>query len=144
MIADLNQLVAKCQIFISYKRSTGEELAYLLYEKLTASGYHVFFDSKGLIDENYKKAIEKKIQECTDFIVLLTAHSMDGLIDEKEEDINTEKEDWLAKEIRMAIKNNKHIFDNNYNHLMSRVCRMILHSKPKSVPLLFRKIKQVA
>lgn len=109
MIADLNQLVAKCQIFISYKRSTGEELAYLLYEKLTASGYHVFFDSKGLIDENYKKAIEKKIQECTDFIVLLTAHSMDGLIDEKEEDINTEKEDWLAKEIRMAIKNNKHI-----------------------------------
>ena len=31
---------------------------------------------------------------------------MDGLIDEKEEDINTEKEDWLAKEIRMAIKNN--------------------------------------
>ena len=36
------------QIFISYRRSGGEALAYLLNEKLSALGYKVFYDIESL------------------------------------------------------------------------------------------------
>lgn len=99
----------KCDIFISYKTQGGDELAGRLKDKLEYCGYNVFLDSKNLTDVNYEQEIETKIKDCTDFLVLLTPGSLDGVLKEKKIGNTIIEEDWIAKEIRWAQKYNAHI-----------------------------------
>ncbi|MBR1373752.1 toll/interleukin-1 receptor domain-containing protein, partial [bacterium] len=59
----------KYQIFISYRRVGGEDLARLLDYKLTDRGFKVFFDVESLRSGAFNTALFEKIAECTDVLV---------------------------------------------------------------------------
>lgn len=101
--------IEKYDIFISYKKKCGDKLARLIYEKLIKCGYRVFLDDKEIVDEDYVIKIEKSIEQCTDFLVLFTPGSLDLVPNERIVDGVLKDEDWVAKEIRIAQKNNCHI-----------------------------------
>lgn len=88
------------QIFISYRRDGGEALAYLLYERLTNEGYNVFLDVESLRSGKFNTALYKRIEECTDFLLVLPPHGLDRCVN---------VEDWVRMEIERAIECKKNI-----------------------------------
>ncbi len=92
------------QVFISYRRDGGDTLAQLLYDRLTKDGYRVFLDVESLRSGKLNKAIYSKIEECTDFLLILPEHGLDRC---KNED------DWVRLEIEYAIKLKKNIIPVN-------------------------------
>ena len=87
-------------IFISYRRNGGEDLAQLLYFHLTNKGYRVFLDIESLRAGKFNEALYAKIEECTDFLLILPPKALDRCVNEG---------DWVRLEIAHAIKHNKNI-----------------------------------
>lgn len=89
------------QVFISYRRKDGFYPAYLLYKELISKNYTVFFDIKSLRAGNFPSSILANIENCTDFILIVTESTFcERIFDE---------DDWIHKEISAAINNNKNI-----------------------------------
>ena len=88
------------QVFISYRRDGGEALAYLIYERLTQEGYNVFLDVESLRSGNFNTALYNRIEECTDFLLILPPHALDRC---------TNTTDWVRMEIEHAIECRKNI-----------------------------------
>lgn len=89
------------QVFISYRRADGFYPAYLLYKELIENNYSVFFDLKSLRMGEFPAIIKKNIEDCTDFILIVTASTFgERIFDEA---------DWVRKELRLALKLNKNI-----------------------------------
>lgn len=88
------------QIFISYRRDGGEDLARLLEDKLTNRGFKVFFDVEALRSGAFNTALFEKIAECTDVLVVLPPNGLDRCNDPK---------DWVRLEIAHALKLNKNV-----------------------------------
>lgn len=88
--------------FISYRRKGGDVYARTIYQQLLLDGYDkdtVFFDihsSDGFFSEEIQEAIEN----CENFILVLTEHTLDKCSD---------PEDWVRKEIVYAMKLGKNI-----------------------------------
>lgn len=59
-------------VFISYRRDKGAEVARLLAEKLQARGYRVFLDVDALGSGEWGKQLSDRIEECPDFIAVVT------------------------------------------------------------------------
>lgn len=59
-------------VFISYRRDKGSEVARLLAEKLQARGYRVFLDVDALGSGEWGKQLSDRIDECPDFIAIVT------------------------------------------------------------------------
>lgn len=59
-------------VFISYRRDKGSEIARLLAEKLRAKGYRVFLDVDALGSGEWGSQISDRIDECPDFIAVVT------------------------------------------------------------------------
>ena len=91
---------SKYQIFISYRRDGGEDLARLLEYKLTDRGFKVFFDVESLRSGAFNKALFEKIAECTDVVVVLPPHGLDRCSDPN---------DWVRLEISRALELNKNV-----------------------------------
>ena len=89
-----------CQVFISYRREGGEILARMLYEKLAQLRYDVFYDHDGLSSGPFAETLYRRIDECTDFLVVLSPGGLDRCADPA---------DWVRNEISYAIKGNKNI-----------------------------------
>lgn len=93
-----------CQIFISYRRKGGDEFAEKLNKSLREIGYSdedVFYDFETLKKStNFPAEIEEGIKSCTDYILVLSPGALDGCHD---------KEDWVRKEIELAMKYDKNI-----------------------------------
>ena len=87
-------------VFISYRRSTGENDARLLQQALKARGYEVFFNYDSLRDGKFDEKIFEAIEEASVFILMLTEGALDGCANE---------EDWVRAEIERAIDNGKQI-----------------------------------
>ncbi|MBR4318831.1 MAG: toll/interleukin-1 receptor domain-containing protein [Oscillospiraceae bacterium] len=87
-------------IFISYRRDGGFELAKLIYEMLTGKGYHVFMDVEVLREGKFNQKLYKIIKNCNDIIVILSPHSLDRCMND---------DDWVRKEIVFAMKQHKKI-----------------------------------
>ena len=82
-------------IFISYRRTGGREIARTVYLALGKLGYqNIFFDYNSLRNGVFNTQIIDAINECKDFILILTASSMDRCSNE---------DDWVRKEISTAI-----------------------------------------
>lgn len=82
-------------IFISYRREGGREIARTIKLALEARGYsNIFFDYNSLRDGVFNEAILSAIQNCKDFILVLSDGAMDRCSNE---------DDWVAREIRTAI-----------------------------------------
>ena len=85
----------KYQIFISYRRDGGEDLARLMADRLTDRGFKVFFDVESLRSGAFNKALFERIAECTDVLVVLPPHALDRCVD---------PEDWVRLEIARALE----------------------------------------
>lgn len=91
----------KYDIFISYRRDNGWFLANSLREMLCAKGYKVFFDIDSMLNVNFPKVIINTIEQCTDFLLILTPHSLDRCINNED--------DWIRQELRCALKAGKNV-----------------------------------
>lgn len=102
--------MTKYDIFISYRRDGGAQYARILQLELEKRGYKVFLDYEELTDGIFSETIKEAIKSTTIFMIVLTENSLERC---KNED------DWVRKEILLAIKYNKHIIpvnaDNTFN-----------------------------
>ncbi len=87
-------------IFISYRREGGYELARLVYEHLLLEGYNPFFDIEELRNGDFNVKLYDTIEECDDFVLILNKNALDRCENEK---------DWLRLEISHAIEHDKNI-----------------------------------
>ena len=90
----------KYQVFISYRRDGGEHAAKIVRDALTEKGYHVFFDVESLRSGNFNTALYNMIDECSDFVVILSPGALDRCVS---------PDDWVRREIEYALTQNKNI-----------------------------------
>lgn len=90
----------KKDIFISYRRADGYELAKLVKDHLEKAGYSVFLDLEDLRAGKFNEKLYSNIENCNDFIIILTPTSLDRCSNEG---------DWVRCEIGHAIKHKKNI-----------------------------------
>lgn len=90
----------KYNIFISYRRDGGLELADSIYQRLINAGYSVFIDLEQLNSGKFNTKLLNVIENCTDFIIVLPPNALDRCSD---------SEDWVRLEIEHAKKHNKNI-----------------------------------
>lgn len=95
----------KSDIFIGYRREQEFDLTNLIYNRLKGDGYSSFFDlGSDSIENGYiESQIRSKIDECTDFIIIVDKHTFDR----SKEDEN--ERDWLKFELEYANSQGKHI-----------------------------------
>lgn len=95
----------KYDIFISYRREGGYDTAKHLYDLLARDGYRVSFDIDTLRSGDFDTQLYYRIDQCTDFILIIDQHAFDRTID-----CNFDpKKDWLRCELAYALKKNKNI-----------------------------------
>lgn len=88
-------------IFISYRRIDGRDVARTIEQALLKEHYsNVFFDYTSIQDGKFNVKIIDAIFSCKDFILVLSPKSMKKC---------HRKNDWVAREIRMALKYKSHI-----------------------------------
>jgi len=93
----------KYDIFISYRRDGGFELAKHIYDLLKKDGYSVSFDMETLRSGNFNTELLKRIDECNDFLVILNKGAFDRCF-------TTDKSnDWLRTELSYALEKGKNI-----------------------------------
>ena len=90
----------KDQVFISYRRNGGETLAQLIHDRLVDRAFHVFYDIESLKSGTFDTKLYEKIEECDDFILILSPMALDRCVNE---------DDWVRCEIKHALKHNKNI-----------------------------------
>lgn len=87
----------KYDIFINYRRDSGQDTAKLLVEKLRQDNYNVSFDQENLGNGDFNKQLLKRIEECEDFILICDARVFDRILENKDE------KDWLRVELAKAF-----------------------------------------
>ena len=90
----------KYNIFISYRRDGGEYTAKILRDQLCQLGYQAFFDVESLRSGDFNMALYDVIEECQDFILVLSPGALDRCENE---------DDWVRQEIVHALKEGKNI-----------------------------------
>lgn len=90
----------KYDIFISYRREGGKEIARSIKSHLEAHGFSAFLDFDELKDGVFDERIINAIDEAPVFMFILSAHSLDRCVNEN---------DWVRKEIEYAASKGKHI-----------------------------------
>lgn len=88
----------KYDIFISYRRTDGKDIARALKESLAARGYRVFLDYDALQDGVFDRRILDAIDSAPVYILLLTAHCLDRCVNEN---------DWVRLELEHALTHGK-------------------------------------
>lgn len=89
----------KNDIFISYRRSTGSQLASLLKVHLQLRGLGVFLDVTELGNGEFDNNILLNIANSSNFVLLLTPNCLDRCVGD------TLIQDWLHKELKCALQN---------------------------------------
>ena len=87
----------KYEIFISYRRVGGRDIARTILQALIGLGFNreaIFFDYNSLRDGVFNEKIIDAINECNDFVLVLSKGAMDCCANDG---------DWVAREILTAI-----------------------------------------
>lgn len=92
-------------IFLSYRRDGGYATAKHLYDLLTRDGYAVSFDIDTLRNGDFDVELLKRIDECTDFVLILNKEAFDRTLDPTFRREN----DWLRNELAHALALNKNV-----------------------------------
>ncbi len=87
-------------VFISYRRDGGFEMARLLYEHLKSAGLNPFFDLEELRSGQFNVKLYSAIDDSANFLLVLPPQSLDRCRND---------DDWLRLEIQYAIEKNKNI-----------------------------------
>ena len=89
------------QIFISYRRKDGFYPAFLLYKELIGQNFTVFFDLKSLRTGVFPDIIRQNIEDCTDFILIVSDSTFSQRI--------FQADDWVHRELALALRLNKNV-----------------------------------
>ncbi|KAB5550514.1 hypothetical protein PHYPO_G00054590 [Pangasianodon hypophthalmus] len=90
-------------VFISYRRTTGSQLASLLKVHLQVRGFSVFIDVEKLEAGKFEEKLITSVQRARNFILVLSANALDKCMGD------TGMKDWVHKEIVTALKGKKNI-----------------------------------
>uniref|UniRef100_A0A665USL8 NAD(+) hydrolase SARM1 n=1 Tax=Echeneis naucrates TaxID=173247 RepID=A0A665USL8_ECHNA len=90
-------------VFISYRRTTGSQLASLLKVHLQVRGYSVFIDVEKLEAGKFEDKLIQSVQQARNFILVLSANALDKCMGD------AAMKDWVHKEIVMALAGRKNI-----------------------------------
>lgn len=96
--------MASYDVFISYRRDTGRDIARPIKLELEKHGYNVFLDFDELKDGSFSQKIKDAISSAPIFIVILSPHALDRCINH---------DDWVRQEIEYAIIKKRHIIPIN-------------------------------
>lgn len=88
----------KYDIFISYRRVGGFEMAKLLSDALRRKGYRVFMDVEGLKGGKFNEQLYTVMDNCNNVLLICSKDCFARCNDE---------EDWVRKEIAHALNNKK-------------------------------------
>lgn len=97
-------MTGKFDIFISYRREGGFEVAKHIKDLLTRDGYSVSFDMDNLMNGDFNTELLKRVAECEDFILILDANVFKGTLEGREK-----QKDWLRMELSEALRHDKNI-----------------------------------
>ena len=92
-------------IFLSYRRVGGFETAKHLFDLLVRDGYRVSFDIDTLRSGDFDIQLLHRIDQCTDFILILNAGAFDRSIDPASD----RNKDWMRIELAYALEKKKNI-----------------------------------
>lgn len=95
----------KYDVFISYRREGGYETAKHLNDLLVRDGYRVSFDIDTLREGDFDDSLLKRIEQCSDFMLVVDKHTFDRTLDPYFDP----KKDWLRIELAYALKLKKNI-----------------------------------
>lgn len=91
---------AQHDVFISYRREGGSEMARLIYQWLRNQGYAAFMDVEDLRSGPFNTALLDKIGAATDVVVVLPPEGLDRC---------RQTGDWVRLEVAHAIKCGKNV-----------------------------------
>jgi len=94
----------KFDIFISYRREGGFEVAKHIKDLLTREGYSVSIDKDNLMNGGFNKEFLKRIAECEDYFLILDANVFKGTLEGREK-----QKDWLRMELSGALSQDKNV-----------------------------------
>ena len=87
-------------IFISYRREGGFEVADSINQRLQKAGYSVFFDLEQLNSCKFNEKLLNVIDNCRDFILVLPPNALNRCND---------PQDWVRREVEHAIAKGKNV-----------------------------------
>ena len=90
----------KYDVFISYRRESGSQLASLLKVYLEVRGLSTFLDVTSLGGGKFDEALLTVIRQCMNVVVVLSPNCLQRCIDDRR------LEDWLHKEVVCALECN--------------------------------------
>ncbi|XP_056612824.1 NAD(+) hydrolase SARM1 [Triplophysa dalaica] len=90
-------------VFISYRRTTGSQLASLLKVHLQLRGFSVFIDVEKLEAGRFEEKLITSVQRARNFILVLSANALDKCMGD------SAMKDWVHKEIVSALNGKKNI-----------------------------------
>ncbi|KAJ8312455.1 hypothetical protein KUTeg_009828 [Tegillarca granosa] len=91
--------LTKCtDVFISYRRASGSQLASLLKVHLQLRGFTVFLDIEKLRAGKFDEGLLNSVMMSKHFILVLTPNALDRCVGDDEQN------DWVHKEIAAAIE----------------------------------------
>ncbi|KAM8991417.1 NAD(+) hydrolase SARM1 isoform 1-T1 [Ara ararauna] len=90
-------------VFISYRRSTGSQLASLLKVHLQLHGFSVFIDVEKLTAGKFEDKLTQSVLSARNFVLVLSPNALDKCMEDPE------CKDWVHKEIVTALNSGKNI-----------------------------------
>ncbi|XP_035198740.1 LOW QUALITY PROTEIN: NAD(+) hydrolase SARM1 [Oxyura jamaicensis] len=90
-------------VFISYRRSTGSQLASLLKVHLQLHGFSVFIDVEKLEAGKFEDKLIQSVLSARNFVLVLSPNTLDKCM------ADPECKDWVHKEIVTALNSGKNI-----------------------------------
>ena len=96
----MKKITSGVQVFISYRREGGRDIARNIYERLSFAGYNTFFDYDSMQNGQFNQQIYTAIDQAMDFVFILSKGALNRCCNE---------DDWVRKEIEYAIKQHKNI-----------------------------------
>ncbi|XP_042298369.1 NAD(+) hydrolase SARM1 [Sceloporus undulatus] len=90
-------------VFISYRRSTGSQLASLLKVHLQLHGFSVFLDVEKLEAGKFEDKLTQSVMSARNFVLVLSRNALDRCMGD------IESKDWVHKEIATALNCGKNI-----------------------------------
>ncbi|XP_060839827.1 NAD(+) hydrolase sarm1-like isoform X2 [Rhopalosiphum padi] len=103
LIEKIHSMESSLDVFISYRRSNGSQLASLIKAYLEIRDYRVFIDVVRLENGNFGHNLLKHLKLAKNFVLVLTQNSLDRCVGDNE------CNDWVHKEIVTAMQNRLNI-----------------------------------
>lgn len=88
------------QVFISYRREGGRDIARNIYERLSLAGYTTFFDYNSMQNGEFNRQIYDAIDQADDFVFILSKNALNRCANDG---------DWVKEEIEYALARKKNI-----------------------------------